>query len=511
MKKFLCKADEPVVRTKAGKLRGFLFNGTYTFYGVQYAQASRFQMPAPPDCWEGVKDAHCFGATAPLLQHPPAGGNELLGPHRYWPENECCQYLNIWTPGLDPQANKPVMVWIHGGVFSFGSSIEQVAYDGDSLSRFGDVVVVSLNHRLNILGYLDLSSFGSQYVNSGNAGMADIVEALRWIRENISGFGGDPGNVTIFGQSGGGAKVDALCQTPAADGLFHKAIIMSGVFDTTFGCVRDDRTIVLQMLRELGLASGDAEKLETLPWPQLAEAYRKAATALRGRNLQFMNVPIPNGWYAGDPVKAGFTAHAKTIPTMVGTAYTEFNGPGLPGRHSLPTSARREAVAEKYGAAAGGLIRLFKEAYPGKNEADLLALDTLFRKPALEYLDKRSAEAEAPVYSYVFALEFDYEDGLPAWHGADIPYAFHNAGRVPICNFDGVSDMLEEQVCGAFVSFARTGDPENAALPHWAPYTPGNPGTMVFDRKSEVRIGYDAKLIDLLAKIAPPVQPRDDM
>ena len=215
---FYCSKAEPVVQTKAGKIRGFKMNSTYTFHGIKYADADRFQMPREVKPWKGIKNALAYGYVCPMLMqdHPLM---EVMIPHRYWPMDENCQYLNIWTQSLDPEAKKPVMVWLHGGGFFAGSSIEQVAYEGDHLSEYGDVVVVSLNHRLNILGYLDLSAYGEKYYNSANVGNADMVAALHWIQDNIAGFGGDPGNVTLFGQSGGGMKVYSLMNTPAAEGL----------------------------------------------------------------------------------------------------------------------------------------------------------------------------------------------------------------------------------------------------------------------------------------------------
>ena len=227
-KTFYCNKSGPIVTTKAGKLRGFVVDGTYTFHGIRYAVAKRFHQPEPVPAWEGVKDALAYGYVCPLLEQDEPS-NEVMIPHRYWPMDENCQYLNIWTQSLDENAKKPVMVWLHGGGYFAGSSIEQVAYEGDALAAYGDVVVVTVNHRLNILGYLDLSDYGEEYANSGIVGMEDIVMALKWVRDNIDQFGGDPDNVTIMGESGGGAKVRALLQMSSADGLYHRAIIQSGI------------------------------------------------------------------------------------------------------------------------------------------------------------------------------------------------------------------------------------------------------------------------------------------
>lgn len=210
-----------------------------------------------------------------MTQETPTA--ELMVPHRYWPMDEHCQNLNIWTKVLDKNAKKPVLVWLHGGGYFAGSSIEQVAYDGHNMCMEGDVVVVSINHRLNILGYLDLSPFGEKYYNSGNAGHADMVAALQWVHDNIAVFGGDPDNVTIFGQSGGGMKVADLMQIPAADGLFHKSLIMSGVADENLlpSSRGNGEAIVTAMLNELGWTKEEVEKLETIPYAQLVQVYTK--------------------------------------------------------------------------------------------------------------------------------------------------------------------------------------------------------------------------------------------
>lgn len=499
-KKFICSSTEPIVQTNCGKIRGYYFDDINTFSGIKYADAKRFRMPTPVKPWEGVKDALHYGHIAPLLA-PFDISTEMLMPHRLWPENEHCQYLNIWSPSLDPESKMPVMVWLHGGGFSAGSSIEQVAYDGHNLSKYGDVIVVTLNHRLNILGFLDFSAFGQEYENSGNSGMADIVEALKWIQSNILAFGGDPDNITIFGQSGGGGKVTALCQIPTAVGLFHKAIIMSGIANVDKNTERNDEIIVREMLNQLGIPSNDVQRLETLPLSQLAKTYIKVGETLGIHSMQMRTGPTPNNWYLGNPLTVGFSEYAKKVPTIAGTVIAEFSySQNIPQKNELSPEARRKVIASKYNADTDELIRLFKKAYPDKNELDILSLDTQFRTPTLQYLEEKSAVANTPVYSYMFSLEFDYEDGKPAWHCADIPFAFHNTELVPVCNVENVTDKLVEQFYGAFVNFAYTGNPNHDSLPHWPAFTLQHKATMVFDRISEVRVNYDIELMNLLSK-----------
>jgi len=223
---FTATASEGVVTTTYGQLLGFNNNGIYTYLGVPYAQAERFAAPQPPANWDGMRLAMNFGEICPYPTMDAVAQDEQFNPHRYLPESEDCQFLNIWTPGISDGGKRPVLVWLHGGGFTNGSSIEGASYDGNNFARLGDVVFVSLNHRLNALGALDLSGYGEDFV--GNPGMRDIVAALEWVQANIEQFGGDPNNVTIMGQSGGGGKVRFLMGSPAAADLFDKAIVMSG-------------------------------------------------------------------------------------------------------------------------------------------------------------------------------------------------------------------------------------------------------------------------------------------
>ena len=500
---FVCNNTDTIVQTQAGKLRGFIQDGTYVFQGIKYADAKRFQMPTPVEPWEGIKDALAYGYVCPLMMqdHPT---NELMVPHRYWPQDENCQYLNVWTQTLCPKAKKPVMVWLHGGGFAAGSSIEQVAYDGENMSRNGDVVVVSINHRLNILGYLDLEPFGEKYKNSANAGSADMVAALQWIHDNIANFGGDPENVTIFGQSGGGMKVWTLMQTPSADGLFQKGVVQSGLIDGFLPPNGDGTHIVNAMLKELGFEEGDAEKLETVPYPTLVAAYQKVAMEVGKAGHYVGGNPMPNDFYLGDPREVGFCEHAKTIPVMIGTVFGEFAfGPGIAGRNTMSEEEKKAMIHEKYGDASDRLIELFRTAYPEKNLTDLMVLDSLFRQPTMDFVAKKSVHQEAPTWSYVFAYEFPFEEGKPAWHCSEIPFVFDNTNLVPVCCIPGVSDKLEAQIFTAWMNFAKYGNPNHPGIPEWSASKEGDEATMIFDRKCEMKHNYDHELVNLHMEAAP--------
>lgn len=501
-KQFQCDETGPIVQTKQGKLRGFVVDGTYTFHGVQYATARRFHAPQPVRPWKGVRNALAYGYVCPLLRQDEPS-NEVMIPHRYWPMDENCQYLNIWTQSVDKSAQKPVMVWLHGGGFFAGSSIEQVAYDGESLSRYGDVVVVSLNHRLNVLGYLDLSPFGEEYANSANAGTDDMIAALQWIRENIAAFGGDPENVTLFGQSGGGMKVWTLMQTPAADGLFHKGIVQSGVIAHFMEDTGENGTaIVTALLEELHLKK--AKQLETVPYPLLAQAYLKVCPALEAQGHYVGGNPKPNAYFAGDPLKVGFREHAKTIPVLIGTVLGEFSFmPALP-RSVKKDSQKVVALMEKrYGAHAGEIQALFAAAYPEKEGSDALFVDSLFRAPTMEFIEKKARCPESATYSYLFSYNFPYDGGHIAWHCSEIPFVFHNTALVPVCSGGKTSDRLEQQLSDAWLNFARTGNPNAANLPNWPACQPGDEACMLFDKTCRLAHNHDHALIALHAAITP--------
>lgn len=275
-------ASAAVAATAYGKVAGYIENGIYTFKGIPYAEAERFMPPHAPKAWEGVRSSRAYGPCCPQEFRSTWLIDEAAFVSRWddgFPGEDCLR-VNIWTQGLNDGKKRPVMVWIHGGGFSTGSSQEQPSYDGASLARKGDIVMVSLNHRLNVLGFLNLSSFGDKYKYSANLGMLDIIEALKWVRNNIAAFGGDPENVTIFGQSGGGRKVSTLLCMPAAKGLFHKAIVQSGS-GASYMPENYSSKIGQLTISYLGLDATTIDKLADVPYEKLLAAGTKAVNEVK--------------------------------------------------------------------------------------------------------------------------------------------------------------------------------------------------------------------------------------
>ena len=505
MTKKFCFDDVPVLETTGGKLKGYFYNGAYIFKGVPYAYADRFEQPREAK-WDGIKEAMSYGFVCPLMErdNPCA---ELMVPHRYWPQDEHCQNLNIWTKSLEDGKKMPVIVWLHGGGYAAGSSIEQTAYDGFNLCMGGDVVLVSVNHRLNILGYLDLSPFGGKYKNSDNAGHADLVAALQWVRDNIALFGGDPDNVTIFGQSGGGMKVADLLQIAEADGLFHKGLIMSGVNDVTLlpPCTGDGRVIVTAILQELGIPENEVDKLETVPYYELVRAYTKISPAIAAQGGYIGGGPLVNDYYRGNPLDYGFRERAYEVPLMMGSVFGEFAFmPASYDKNELTEEQMKEMIQPVYGEHTDEMIKLFRETFPGKNPTDLLVVDRALRQPTKRLARMHAEGGNIGTYLYDFTLEFPIFHEKIAWHCSDIPFFFRNTELVEVCQIPEVRERLEAQIFEAFMSFVRTGKPESDKLPAWEPVTPAQEPTMIFDRECELRYQFDDKLYEKIDSILSP-------
>lgn len=470
-KTFRCDPDYPVVQTKAGKIRGFLYDDVFTFQGIRYGVAKRFQMPEPVEPWEGIKDALAYGYDCVWEGFPremPA--ENIMLPNQCWPQSEHCQYLNVWTDTLDPNAKKAVMVFLHGGGYSVGSSINLEPYPGDGMAKNDDVVVVSLNHRLNVFGFLDVSEYGEEYKNSKDASLADMVLALEWVRDNIQNFGGDPNNVTIYGQSGGGGKVSALAQSPAADGLYHKAIIMSGVIhdkDPNDPSAATNAEFLDALFAELDLKRNEFERFLEVPDFVLIRAVRRAEAKLAEAGKSFGWAPIPGDYYPGDLPHKGVSEYFKNIPVMIGSCFAEFQMDN--GLSEDP----------KY-------LELFADAYPTVPMKYAHLMDTFFRKNTLNYAKQRAKEADAPTFLYMFAQELTVFGGMMSGHGADLPYFWHHAEDCPAANIGPDTDKLEAIMAGAFTSFAKNGTPDTEGLPSWAPCTPEHVNSMLLSAEPEL-------------------------
>lgn len=490
-----------IVNTARGMLKGYTSDDVNIFLGIKYANAKRWQMPEPVKPWKGVKAAYGYGFGSPSGSHLP--GDETMMPLRFWPENENCQFLNVWTKSVEPGVKRPVMVWFHGGGYAMGSAMEHMYYDGEALCNCNDVVVVTINHRLNILGYLDLSPFGEKYYNSGNVGNSDIVAALQWVKENIAAFGGDPNNVTIFGQSGGGAKVRDMLQTPAADGLYHKAIVQSGVITSLADIPSDHngKEIVTALMEDLGVSK--VEELETMPYARLSESYSRVAPPILENGGYIGGNPLPNSWFLGDCMTVGCNPYSLTVPTMIGTAFAEFSYSLAPeNKYEMTEEEKMAFLTKMYGDQAETVANLFREAHPDKNLCDAAIADEFMRLPSLRYALKVAGQSKAPVYMYMYSYETNMEH-TAAWHLGEIPFVFRNVHMVPRLIEEGVSDVLEDKIANSWAAFAETGNPWHEQLPAWPQTTGEDDYTMIFDREVHIGKNFDREFQEFMGAHFP--------
>ena len=513
----IAKPGVAVADTESGKVEGFIHRGIYTYRGIPYAHAARFMPPEKVAKWDGVRTTLTYGFVCEqVLPDHIDDKLEFVGPHRYWLMSEDCQNLNIWTPAINDGKKRPVMVWFHGGGFTNGSSIEQPAYDGENLSRKGDVVLVTVNHRLNVLGFLDLSAYGSKYQYSANVGIMDLVAALEWIKANIANFGGDPSNVTIFGQSGGGGKVTTLMATPAAKGLFQKAIVESGA--VRHGMSSPDPKVTKHVaeltLKHLGLEASQVDQLANLPYAQLNaaadKALKTAGEEMGNKGLfgpALMWAPVADGDYIpAQPFGTAAPAQSKDVPLMIGSTLNEF--PVIefnPKTHGAKNWSYEQVAAylkEKYGdKKADEVIAAYKSAYPNMKYNEWLYIDTMFRPGSLRTAQLKADQQGAPVYLYLFTWASPVMDGyIGSSHCMEIPFAFYNMeNSVQVTGGGKDAYELADRVSQAWINFARSGDPNNPGLPKWPAYTRQDGSTMILNNPGEVRNHFDDQLMWLIA------------
>ena len=440
--------------------------------------------------------------------------SEFVFDHDWGYTSEDCLVLNVWTPGIKDGKKRPVMFWIHGGGFVAGfNSQELPSYHGENLAKKGDVVVVSINHRLNILGFLDLSAYGEQYQYSANNSMRDIRLALEWVKANIEHFGGDPGNVTIFGQSGGGAKVNTLMAMPSAKGLFHKAINQSGAFRTEIQQKKVTQAISKEVLNQLNLTEEQVDSLQVIPFPDLVAAGQKAL-GIVATKLKAEGVVLPPFGLNWGPSKDGdllpyqllseeALALSREVPLMIGTVKNEFMASLMSGMTHAPMERVKAALKQRYGDQTDAYIAAVKEAYPDDQLAsDLMDIDFLFRPGTVYQANAKSALKEgAPVYMYLFTWQSPVMDGkYKAIHCMELAFAFNNIQRCE--NMTGATKeafALAEKVSQAWINFAWSGNPNHDNLPNWAPYSEENGTTLFFDNQCLIRHHHDKKLLELVA------------
>ncbi len=506
----LASDTNAIAETESGTVAGYQENGVYIYKGIPYAKAERFMPPQPVAKWEGIRSSRAYGPTCPQGKRAGWYHDESAFAFDWndgFPDEDCLR-VNIWTPGLKDGKKRPVMVWLHGGGYAAGSGQELPSYDGSNLAKNGDVVVVTLNHRLNALGFLDLSAFGDKYAKSGNAGLLDLVAALQWVNKNIASFGGDAQNVTIFGQSGGGGKVSTLLATPSAKGLFHKAIIQSGSMLRTMEATYS-RRIGTAVVEELGLKPSQLDQLQTIPYEKLLAA---GETAIKKVKEQAEKEGISSfifGWAPtvdGDvlpaqPFDPQAPAQSKDIPVMIGTTLHEFTmSTYVPAYRTITKEKAVEILKQKYGEKTDDFLIAFEKAYPYYEPKDLLDVDVIFRPGAVEQARLKSAQQGAPVYMYLFTWESPVMNGsLRSTHCMEIPFVFDNVTRhASMTGGSGKAQILAQKMSSAWINFARTGNPNHESLPQWDPYTAQKGATMCFDNVCEEKYNHDKELMELL-------------
>ena len=482
--------------TTSGRVRGLDAGGIKTFKGIPYgastAGTARFRPPASPAAWTGIRDAVGYGPSAPQQEPGVARGESAFGvaAANLPPEGEDCLVLNVWTPALGDGRPRPVLFWCHGGGFATGSGSSPVT-DGSNLARRGDVVVVSVNHRLNVLGFTHLAELGgSDFAQSGDVGMLDIVQAMKWVRANIAEFGGDAGNVTIFGQSGGGRKVATLLAMPSAKGLFHRAIIESGA---TLELVAPEQAarVARELLQELNLAPRQWRELQTVPLATLMSAYFATVRRMNVDQMTMGFSPTVDGSaVAQHPFHPQAAAVSADVPLIVGATRTELTSSADAAAFTLDEPGMRARVGELLGDSANRVIDVYARANPGASPADLYFLitsDERYGAPVMKIAERRAALGRGPVYLYYFRWETPLEGGrYRAPHTVEIPFVFHNLEASPWTRGVAGAAALADSVSDAWLAFARNGDPNTRGLPRWPAFDAKRRATMVLDTMSAV-------------------------
>lgn len=475
------------VRIESGLVQGFAQEGTEAYLGIPYARVERFMPPQPVEPWDSVMMCNHWGPQA--MQNV---GNRKMT-EKEMSENSCV--LNVWT--TDRRAKKPVMLWLHGGGFDSGTSAWN---PGMGLAK-KDVVLVSINHRLNILGFLDLSAVSPKYKYSGNVGMMDVVAALKWIHKNIDKFGGDANNITVFGESGGGGKVGTLLCMPEAKDLFNKAIILSGTI-LNVNTKEMTESLGKAVVAELGLNAQTIERIKDIPYKELYDAGQRAmaksiGTRKPGTPMMWGFGPTPDGEVLmQQPFQPGFASFSSEKPIIIGTTFNELQR--LTYNQSITNDEARTQLQSIFGTRTDEYIKAFDEAWPKHSPNDLLSIDHLFRPKTLITADYISAHHKAPTYMYMFTWKSPINQG--SVHGHELKFCFntlnHAGNELPKPTAE--DQKLADAMSTAWSNFAHTGNPNTELLPAWKPYSAKGGDMMIFDYKCEVKNNPDRKLAEII-------------
>lgn len=482
-----------IANTQYGKVRGFQLRGIHNFLGIPYGAdtggKNRFMPPQKPAAWTEVRNCFWWGNTAPQIMEKRYANvvASFVDHWNYDDVSEDCLKLNVWTPAIDAQ-KRPVVVWLHGGGFTNGNAIEQDGYHGENLSRLGNIVFCSINHRLGPFGYSNLKAAGG-HAASGNVGNLDMAAALEWVRDNIAQFGGDPANVTIIGQSGGGAKVTTLMNMPAAKGLFHKAVALSG--SSLIGTNKEySEKLGLKIMEEAGLKSGEIDKLQQIPWRQYIDIANRAVEKM-AEEAKKMNVarvgfsPVSDGVHLNDqPFFSDPNHFSANIPLIINTTFHEMN----PNRteaslESISLEGVVEKIKPRFGNDSAKIVEAYHKNFPNARPIELWAMIISNRKNAIAAANAKASQKKAPVYVSWFGWQPPlFDNRMRAFHCDDICFWFYNTDLMLTHTGGGKRPRaLSSKMAKSFLNFVRTGNPNGGGLPTWKPYTPENGETMILD------------------------------
>jgi para-nitrobenzyl esterase len=489
-----------LAQTEYGKVRGYMLRGIYHFLGMPYGAdtsgVNRFMPPQKPKPWADVYPALWWGNSAPQIMENRYE-NKFASFRDHWnydDVSEDCLRVNVFTPGINDGKKRPVLFWIHGGGYVNGNGIEQDGYNGENFARLGDVVFCSINHRLGPLGYCNLASVGGQkFAESGNVGMLDIVAALEWVRDNIANFGGDPGNVTIMGQSGGGAKVCVLTAMPAAKGLFHKAVVLSGA-SRKAGDKTTTENLGAAVVKEAGLTSDDLTKLQTMPWQDFYAIATRAQRAMPTRGGGFSPVvdgkTLPQHPYfpQGAPTAADIPMIISSVQNEQSPSWADSSLESITLEQVVEKVKARAGFGAGFGDKASDVVESYAKAFPGRKPVEIWSLVSSNRGSVVALADVKSQQA-APVYVNWFTWQPPlFDNRMRAFHCVDISFWFYNTDRMLTHTGGGAKPRaLSAKMAGALLQFMKTGHPNGPGLPEWPKYTSTHGQTMIFDNICEAK------------------------